>query len=288
MGVNLQTENFLSENYQEICQVQQRDAAAFRVLPCQDTGQAQGCSVWWYRTAKIFRSGSRSRSRIQVWVKLVTFHTLPAVAPQEHRKPGTNHAQSYSTGWGNSQELKRIQDIKVSSTWQVRVEFVCVVRFTQKIASREYSIPFLMERPVSLCHFQIKSLWRRYRKAKDQLQTCEHLKAKVQLAVVAAGYKCRFVFGIKLKRRSRVMLVHSTIPGPCWESPLMCIFHYFFLPSCDGFISEVFISATVFLCYSSAWKHNSTMHWKHSAQFPSKIVISQVILLQSWTVQNAA
>lgn len=45
MGVNLQTENFLSENYQEICQVQQRDAAAFRVLPCQDTGQAQGCSV---------------------------------------------------------------------------------------------------------------------------------------------------------------------------------------------------------------------------------------------------
>lgn len=43
MEVNLQTEIFLSENYQEICQVQQRDVVAFRMLLCQDTGQAQGC-----------------------------------------------------------------------------------------------------------------------------------------------------------------------------------------------------------------------------------------------------
>lgn len=254
-----------------------RTLARLRAAQCDGTGQQKYLGLG-LGPGPAFRSG---------WSRLRFTPSLQWL-PQEHGKPGTNHAQSYSTGWGNSQEIKRIQDIKVSSTWQVCVEFVCVVRFTQKIALREYSIPFLMERPVSLCHFQIKSLWRRYRKAKDQLQTCEHLKAKVQLALVAAGYKCRFVFGIKLKRSSRVMLVHSTIPGPCWESPLMCIFHYFFLPSCDGFISEVFISATVFLCYSSAWKHNSTMHWKHSAQFPSKIVISQVILLQSWTVQNAA
>lgn len=54
------------------------------------------------------------------------------------------------------------------------------------------------------------------------------------------------------------MLVHSTIPQQCWESPLMGIFNYFFLPSRDVFISEVFISATVFLCCSFAWKHNGT------------------------------
>lgn len=43
MEVNLQTENFLSENYQEMSQVQQCDDVALRILLCQDTGQAQGC-----------------------------------------------------------------------------------------------------------------------------------------------------------------------------------------------------------------------------------------------------
>lgn len=41
-------------------------------------------------------------------------------------------------------------------------------------------------------------------------------------------------------------------------------------------ISDFLISATVFLCYSFAWKHNGTKHWKHCAEFPSKTVISQV------------
>lgn len=53
-------------------------------------------------------------------------------------------------------------------------------------------------------------------------------------------------------------------------------------------ISEVFISATFFLCYSFARKHNGTKRWKHGAQFPSKTVIPQVILPQIWTAQNAA
>lgn len=81
-------------------------------------------------------------------------------------------------------------------------------------------------------------------------------------SIIAAGYKCKFVFGIKLKRSSRVMLVHSTIPWQCRESALTCIFNYFFLPSHDGFISEIFISATVFLNYSFAWKYNGTKWWK--------------------------